>query len=86
MALRVSAIRRRDLQIEVVVHVAVQTGYVCVPVRQRETDGRGGVVDGDTDPTIKGVARFARLRELRRHVIRIRGPLKILLVTRNASS
>lgn len=84
MALGVSAIGGSDLQTVVAAHVTVGTGNIGVPIRQREIDRRRSVVYGGAKPTVKLVAGFAGLRELRRHVIRIRSFLKIRLVAGNA--
>lgn len=77
MAPRIPAVRRRDLQIKIAAHVAIQTRNICVPVREREIDGRCGMVDRGAQPTVKRVARVAGLRELTGHVVWTLGLLKI---------
>jgi hypothetical protein len=85
MATRIAAVRGGDLQAIVAANVAIRTGNIGVPVRKRDIDRWGGVVYGRAQPTVERVARFAGLRELCSHVIRIRGFLEIGLVTRDAS-
>ncbi len=53
-------------------------------VRERETNGRCGVVYGGAQPTVKRMARVAGLRELTGHMIRTLGLLKVAHVTRVA--
>ena len=65
-----AAVRRRDLQIEIATYVAIQTGNIRMPVREREIDRGCGVVYGGPQPTVKRVARVAGLRELTGHVVR----------------
>ena len=77
MASGIPAVRRRDFQIEVAAHVAIQTGNIRVPVRKRKTDRRRGVVYAGAQPTVKRVARIAGLRELTGHVVGALGLLKI---------
>lgn len=84
MALGVSAVGGCDLQTVVAAHMTARTGNVSVPIRQREIDRRGGMVYGGAKPTVKLVAGFAGLRELRRHVIGIGGFLEVRLVTGDA--
>lgn len=77
MASGIPAVRCCDLQVVVAAYVAIHTGNIGVPVREREIDGRCGVVYGGTQPTVKRVARVAGLRKLSSHVVRILGLLKI---------
>lgn len=77
MASCIPAVRGRDLQAVVASYVAIHTGNIGVPVREREVDGRCGVVHGSTQPTVKRVTRVAGLRKLGSHVVRILGLLKI---------
>ena len=53
MASRIPAIRRCDFQVVVAAYVAICTGNIRVPVREREIDGRCRVVYGGAQPTIK---------------------------------
>jgi len=76
MALRVSAVRRRDLQIVVVVDVAGCASHVGMAVGQRKS--RGIVIEFRAQPTVKRMAGFTSRGELRAHVIGIRSLLKIL--------
>jgi hypothetical protein len=75
VALRIPAVRRRDLQIVVVVDVAGCASHVGMAVRQRKS--RGIVIKFRTHPTVKRMAGFASRRELRAHVIGIRSLLEI---------
>lgn len=90
MASRVSAVRRSNLQIVVVADMTARARDIGVPIGQRKIDRRGGVVDGDSEPTVEGMAGVASLRELRRNVVgydpahRL-GLLVILQVTRDTS-
>ena len=77
MASGIPAVRCCDLQVVVAAYVAIHTGNIGVPVREREIDGRCGVVYGGTQPTVKRVTRVAGLRKLSSHVVRILGLLKI---------
>ena len=77
MASRIPAVRRCDLQIEVVANMAIQTGNIRVPVREREIDGRCGMVYRSAQPAIKRMARIAGLRELTCYVVRTLGVLKV---------
>lgn len=90
MAARVSAIRRRNLQIVVVADMAARARNIGVPIGQRKANRRGGMVDSDSEPTVEGMAGVASLRELRGDVVwhvpaHGLGLLIILQVTRNAS-
>ena len=44
--------------------MAARTGNIRVPIGQRETDRRGGVVNRYSKPTVERMTRFAILREL----------------------
>ncbi len=88
MAARMSAIGGDNLQVVVTAHVAALAGNIRVPVRQREIDGRGRVVDACAEPTVEVVTGLARRGELRSNVVwhgsaHSLGLLKILLVTGN---
>ena len=76
MASRVSAIRRLDGQVVVVVGVTGSPGHVGVPIGQQKA--RRAVIELRAQPTVKRVARVASGRELGGDVIGIRSPLKIL--------
>lgn len=84
VALRISAVRRCYLQTVVPAKMAIHAGNVGVPVSQRKIDWGRGVVHRGSQPTVKGVARFAGLRELRGNVIWVGGLLEVGLVARNA--
>src|SRR5260370_33495902 len=84
MASGIPAVRCRDFQIEVAAHVAIQTGNICVPVREREVDGGRGVVYGGAQPTVKRVTVRTRLWELAYHMVRALGLLKVLHMARVA--
>jgi hypothetical protein len=57
MASGVSAVRRRDGQIVVVVDVAGSAGHIRVAIRQQES--RGGVIEIRRVPTLGGMATRA---------------------------
>lgn len=76
VALRIPTIRRRDLQIVVVVDMAGGTSHVGMAIRQRES--RGIVIEFRSQPTVKRMAGFASRGELRAHVVGVRSLLKIL--------
>lgn len=86
----VSAIGRHDLQIVVATHMATRAGNIRVSVREREVDRGSRMVHGSSEPTVERVARLARLRELRLHVVGNRSPdrlraVQVRLVTADAS-
>ena len=83
VALRIAAIRRRDLQIVIAVDVAGSARNVGVSVRQQET--RRTMVEFRSQPAVKRMAGVAGLRKLRGDVVRVGGFLKIRQVTRIAS-
>lgn len=83
MALRIAAIRRRDLQIEISVDMAGSARNIGVSVRQQET--RRTMVEFRSHPAVKRMAGVAGLRKLRGDVVRVGGFLKIRQVTRIAS-
>lgn len=58
------AVRGRDLQIEIVAHVATRARNIRVPVGERKADRRSRVVYGSPEPAVERVAVLARLREL----------------------
>jgi len=68
----------------VVVDVTVGASHAGMRAGQREW--RVVVIKARWNPRCGGVADFALLREARRHVVRIRCPLKILQVARSAQS
>ncbi len=75
--------RRRS---EVVIVVDVAIGALSRGHRVHSGQGKAGagVVEGRSEPRRSVVALLAGLREIRRHVVRIRRPLVILQVTRHA--
>jgi len=83
VALGVPAIGRRNGQIVIVIDVARSARHVRVAIGQQET--RYAVVESSVQPGIEGMARFARGWEICRHVIGIRGLLKIRQMTRRTS-
>ena len=69
MTAGIPAIGRGDLKIVVSADMAARAGHVSMPVGQRETDGRGSVietrsVERSPQPSIECVASLAGLREL----------------------
>lgn len=70
---------------QVVVAVRVATGTRYRRMRPRQREAGGGVVERPVAPVGGGVALVAGLREAGRNVIRIRGALEILQMTRDAS-
>lgn len=83
VTLGVPAVGRRDGQIVIVIDVARSARHVRVAIGQQET--RYAVIESGVQPGIEGMARFARGREICRHVIGIRGLLKIRQMTRCTS-
>jgi len=83
MTLRIAAIRRSDLQIEISVYMAGSASNVGVSVRQREA--RRTMVEFRSQPAVKRMAGVAGLRKLRGDVVWVGGFLKIRQVTRIAS-
>ena len=79
MALRISAIRRPDRQVVVAVDVAGGAWHAGVAKCQWKAGGV--VIELCSQPTVKGVTRFAGGGELGGNVVRIRCLLKILQVT-----
>src|SRR5437588_12612947 len=84
VAARMPAVGRRNLQVEIIAHVATLAGNIRVPVCQREIDRRRSVVYSSSEPTVERVARLAGLRKVGLDVIRAGSPLKIRLVAGNA--
>lgn len=83
------AVGGRNLQIVIAPHMATRARNVRVSVSEREVDGGSRMVYGSSEPTVERVARLARLRELRLHVVGNRSAerlrtIPIGLVTRNA--
>jgi hypothetical protein len=77
MASGIPALRRRDLQIVVAPYMAIQTGNICVPIREWEIDRRRGVVYGGAQPTVKRVTVRTGLWKLAGHMVRALGLLKV---------
>ena len=69
-------------QVVVVIDVTLCAGHCRVGPRQRESRGR--VIEGRVCPRNGVVALLARLRESRRHVIRVRRSLEVLQVAVHA--
>jgi len=74
--------RVRGRQVVIAIHVALRALQRRMRARQREACGR--VVERRIPPRRSRVALLAGLREIRLHVIRIRGPLEILQVATDA--
>jgi hypothetical protein len=70
VALRISAVRRRNRQIVVVVDVAGSAGDIGVPIRQRKP--RGVMIELCAQPTVERMAGIASGCELRAYVVGIR--------------
>ena len=71
--------------IEIVIDVAIGTLPRRNRVRTRQRKARLRVIESRRLPGCGGVAGFAGLRESAAHVVRVRGSLEILQVTRHAS-
>ena len=71
-------------EVVVVIDVAIRAEARRHRVRTAQRETGGAVVEGCVQPTRSAVALFAGLREIRRHVIRVRRALEILQVTRHA--
>jgi hypothetical protein len=61
--------------------VTVGAGTRRNGVRSRERKSGGAVIEGRTRPAARAVALRTGLREIRRHVVRVRGGLEVLQVT-----
>lgn len=77
MATYMAAICRRDLEVEVAAHMAIQTWNVRVPIGKREINRRCGVVYGGAQPAVKRMTALAGLGKLTGYVI---GTLGLLIV------
>jgi len=75
VAAGISAIRRRNLEVVVVVGVAGGTSNIGVPESQRKS--RSVMIKLRAQPTVEGMARITSRCELRACVVRIRRFLKI---------
>lgn len=64
VAARVPAVGSGNLQVIVISNVTAQAGHIRVPIGQRETDRRSGVVNRYSKPTVERMTRFAILWEL----------------------
>lgn len=82
MALRVTAIRRSNCQIVVIVNVAGGAGHIGMAVGEQEP--RRTVIKSGVQPSVKRVARVTRGRKICGRVIGVRGFLKIGQVARRA--
>ena len=69
---------RRAAQVVIVVDVAIGTGTRRYSVQAGEREPRGCVVEGCVHPVGRVVTLIAGLREICRHVIRVRRALIIL--------
>lgn len=78
----IAAVCRCDLQIVVVVDVAIGAGNVCVTVDQQKACRR--VIEFRVQPCVETVASFASRRKLRTRVIGIGGFLVVLQMARSA--
>ncbi len=75
--------RVRGRQVVIAIHMALRALQCRMRARQREACGR--VVERRIPPRRSRVALLAGLREIRLHVIRIRGPLEIFQVATDTS-
>ena len=82
---QVAGVTRCAIQRVVVVDMAIRTLPRRHSVRSRQRESGAVVVEGRIQPGSRVVTRGARLREVRRRVIRIRRTLVILQVTGDAS-
>ena len=73
-------------QVVVVVHVTVGALPRRDRMRTRQREARAVVIESRIQPRSRAVALIAGLREIRRDVIRVRRPLKVLQMAADAGA